>query len=309
MTAMAEARYQLLPNRSLDATDVMVLPVPYEHTVSYRPGTAQAPAAILAATAQLEYYDEDQRWSPFKHMGVTVLPSHEKRPHESEHDFHRRLKQYVASLPSQPLLLALGGEHSITPALIQGRMDAPGTVVLLDAHADLRREFEGTRFSHACPMHHVREAGHEILMAGVRSLLDEEAARIDADPGIHCFMDRELQRSERWQALLDALNALSGSIWLTIDMDVFDPAAVPGVGTPQPGGLSWYQALAIIEACLFNQRVVLRGCDLVELVPESSRVSDMTAAKLSHKLISCWGKSQQLDKRPVQGSQTEVDYH
>ena len=306
---MVEARYQLLPNRSLDDTDVIVVPVPYEQTVSYRSGTGRAPAAILAATAQLEYYDEDQRWSPFKHMGITVLPPFEKRPYESEGGFHRRLEQCAASLPPQPLLLALGGEHSITPALIQGRMDAPGTIVLLDAHADLRREFEGTRFSHACPMHHVREAGHEILMVGVRSLLDEEAARIDADPGLRCFMDRELQRHECWRALLDAINALSGPVWLTIDMDVFNPAAVPGVGTPQPGGLSWYQALTVIEACLFNQRVVLRGCDLVELVPEPSRVSDMIAAKLSHKLISWWGKSQRLDERPEQGSQTEIDYH
>lgn len=306
---MAEARYQLLPNRSLDDTDVIVLPVPYEQTVSYKPGTSRAPAAILTATAQLEYYDEDQRWSPFKHMGITVLPPVEKRLYESERGFHRRLKQCAASLPSQPLLLALGGEHSITPTLIQGRMDSPGTVVLLDAHADLRREFEGTRFSHACPMHHVREAGHEILMVGVRSLLDEEAARIDGDPGIHCFMDRELQRPHRWRALLDAIDALSGPVWLTIDMDVFNPASVPGVGTPQPGGLSWHQALTVIEGCLFNQRLVVRGCDLVELVPEPSCVSDMTAAKLSHKLISWWGKSQRLDERPEQGSQTEIDYH
>ncbi|EAR20588.1 agmatinase [Nitrococcus mobilis] len=305
---MAQARYQLLPNRPLDDTDVIVLPVPYEQTVSYKPGTGRGPEAILAATEQLEYYDEDQRWSPFKHMGITVLPPFNKHSAESEGDFQRRLQQGVAALPGRPLLLALGGEHSITPALIQGRMSASGTAVLLDAHADLRREFDGTRFSHACPMHHVREAGHTILMAGVRSLLDEEAIRIDDDPGIRCFMDRELQRPECWRALLAAIAALSGPVWLTIDMDAFNPAVVPGVGTPQPGGLSWYQVLAIIEACLFNPRVSLCGCDLVELVPEPSCVSDMTAAKLSHKLISWWGKSQRLDERPERGSQTEIDY-
>ncbi|MDN5850253.1 MAG: arginase family protein, partial [Nitrococcus sp.] len=228
--------------------------------------------------------------------------------HEGERDFHRRLQQYTASLPTQPLLLALGGEHSITPDLVQGRMNAPGTVIVLDAHADLRREFEGSRFSHACPMHHLREAGHEILMIGVRSLLDEEAQRIDGDPGLRCFLDRELQRPECWRALLDAIHAVSGPAWLSIDLDVFNPAVVPGVGTPQPGGLSWYQALTLIEACLFNQRLMLRGCDLVELVPEPSYVSVMTAAKLSHKLISWWGKSQRLDKRQEKGSQTEVNY-
>lgn len=306
---MTEARYQRLPNRVLEGTDVVVLPVPYERTVSYKSGTRRAPEAILAATEQLEYYDEDQRWSPFKHMGITVLPPFEKRLDENEADFQRRLGQWAASLSNRPLLLALGGEHSITPALAQGRMDSPGTVVLLDAHADLRREFEGSRFSHACPMHHIREAGHQVLMAGVRSLLDEEAERIDGDPGLRCFMDRELQRPECWRALLEAIAALSGPVWLTIDMDVFNPAAVPGVGTPQPGGLSWYQALSLIETCLLNQRVTLRGCDLVELVPEPSCVSDMTAAKLSHKLISYWGKAERLDERPQRGSQTEIDYH
>lgn len=306
---MVELRYQLLPNRPLEDTDVIVLPVPHEQTVSYRPGTRRAPEAILAATGQLEYYDEDQRWSPFKHMGITVLPPLDKRLSESEVDFQRRLEHCAASLPSRPLLLALGGEHSITPALVRGRMISPGTVVLLDAHADLRREYEGSRYSHACPMHHVREAGHEILMIGVRSMLDEEAKRIDSDPGIRCFQDRELHQPERWSALLDALSTLTGAVWLSIDMDVFDPASVPGVGTPQPGGLSWYRVLAILEACLFNQRVRLRGCDIVELVPEPSCVSDMTAAKLSHKLISWWGRSQRLDERPEQGSQTETDYH
>lgn len=306
---MSELRYQLLPNRPLASADVMVLPVPHETTVSYKPGTHKAPAAILAASGQLEYYEEDLGWSPFKHMGVTVLPPVEKQLAESEAEFHDRLRREAAALPAKPLLMALGGEHSITPALVDARLPEPATVVLLDAHGDLRREYEGTRYSHACPMHHVREAGHRLVMIGIRSLFDEEAERVRTDADIQCFMDRALQRPAGWKVLLDALAALEGPVWLTIDMDAFDPATVPSVGTPQPGGLSWYQALELVEACVLNERVELRGCDIVELIPEPSCVSDMVAAKLSQKIISCWGKRHGFDGRPERGSQAGVSHH
>lgn len=303
-----ERHYQLLPNRRPEEADVLILPVPHETTVSYRTGTRHGPDAILDASTQLEYYEEDGRWSPFLHMGVCVLPSCEKRIYEDDATFHRQLASRVAELPGEALVLGLGGEHSITPSLIAGRMPAPGTVVLLDAHADLRETFEGSRYSHACPMHHVREQGHRIIMAGIRSCYAEEAQRIERDDGIECFTDREIQRGDAWHALLERLRGLSGPVWLTIDMDAFDPGQVAGVGTPQPGGLSWYQGLEIIEAVLLNRSVSLRGADVVELVPESSCVADMHAAKLTQRIISCYGLRQGYPERPPTGSQTEVSY-
>jgi agmatinase len=303
-----ELRYQLVPNRPLPEADVIVLPVPHELTVSYRHGTRNGPEAILEATAQLEYYEEDGRWSPLRHMGICVLPPCEKRLHEDVAGFHQRLAREVSELPARPLLLALGGEHSITPSLVSGRMAEPGTVVLLDAHADLRGTYEGSVHSHACPMHHVREQGHRIVMAGIRSLYEQEAARIEADAAIDCYLDRELQRGGRWDDLIAQLRGLSGPVWLTIDMDAFNPAEVAGVGTPQPGGLSWYQALEIIEVVTLNEAVDLRGADILELVPEPSCVSDMTAAKLTQKIISGWGRRHGYPQRPETGSQTEVSY-
>jgi agmatinase len=157
-------------------------------------------------------------------------------------------------------------------------------------------------------MHHVREQGHRIVMAGIRSLYEQETARIEADAAIDCYLDRELQRGGRWDDLIAQLRALSGPVWLTIDMDAFNPAEVAGVGTPQPGGLSWYQALEIIEAVTLNEAVDLRGADIVELVPEPSCVSDMTAAKLTQKIISGWGRRHGYPQRPETGSQTEVSY-
>ena len=305
---MSELRYQFLPNRPLDRTDVMVLPVPHELTVSYRLGTRNGPEAILAATEQLEYYEEDGHWSPFKHMGVTVLSPTEKRLYEKDEDFHVRLREAVADLPRAPLLLALGGEHSITPPLVGARMPEPGTVVLIDAHADLRRTFEGSENSHACPMYHVREAGHRIVMAGIRSLFEEEAERIAGDDGIDCFRDRSIQRGDGWTRLMETLGGLSGPVYLTIDMDGFNPAEVAGVGTPQPGGLSWYQVLEIVDAVVGNANVDLRGADVVETVPEPNCVTDMLGAKLTQKIISAWGLRNGFRERERTGSQTEVEY-
>ncbi|MBA1148859.1 agmatinase [Ectothiorhodospiraceae bacterium WFHF3C12] len=306
---MTELRFQALPNATEKEADVLILPVPLESTVSYKLGTRSGPEAILAASEQLEYYEEDGGWCPFRHMDVGVLSAMNKRLHEGEGEFHERLRARVAELPAAgSLFLALGGEHSITPAMVRARMPGPGTVVLLDAHADFRRVYEGTEHSHACPMHHVRENGHEIIMIGIRSIFEEEAERIAADPGVHLYRDRSLQRRDVWEQLLAQLRALTGPAYLTIDMDGFDPSLVSGVGTPQPGGLSWFQVLEIVDACMGNEGVDWRGADIVEAIGEPTRVTDMTGAKLAHKIISGWGLRHGYDRRPANGPQTRVDY-
>lgn len=305
---MSELNYQSLPNRELNAADVLVQPIPHELTVSYKSGTRNAPEAILVATDQLEYYDEDGGWSPFKHMGVSVLPPIDKRLYEANADFHTRLTEYAHQLPSKALLLSLGGEHSVTASLVAGRLPEPGTVVHVDAHADLRPHFEGSEFSHAGPMHRIREAGHRIVMVGVRSLLDQEAERVASDDGIRCYMDRALHREAVWQQLIEELASLSGPVYLTVDLDALEPGQAPGVGTPQPGGLSWYQLLGIVETVIGNPNVTITGCDIVEMIPEANCVTDMIAAKLSQKLISCWGLKHGYHQRQADGSQTEIDY-
>ncbi len=303
-----ELQYQLLPNRPLEQADVLIQPLPHELTVSYKSGTRNGPEAILIATDQLEFYEEDGGWSPFKHMGVRVLPAVDKRLYEDNADFHQRLTQYARDLPEDALLLSLGGEHSVTASLVAGRLREPGTVVHVDAHADLRSHFEGSAFSHASPMHQIREAGHGIIMAGVRSLMDAEAERIAADPAIRCYSDRALHDDASWQALLAELSELRGPVYLTVDLDAMQPGQAPGVGTPQPGGLGWYQLLAIVEAVMGNANVRIAGCDIVEMIPEASCVTDMIAAKLSQKMISNWGRCQGFPVRPADGSQAEVDY-
>lgn len=295
-----------LPNAPTESADVLILPVPYEQTVTYKGGTRQGPAAILAASDQLEFYEEDAGWCPTEYLKLAVLPA-VSLDFESEELFHEHLYAHVNNLPADNLLIALGGEHAITPEMVFARMPEGGTVVQIDAHADLRPSYHGSVYNHACPMHRLRERGYGLIQIGIRSLHASEAQRINQDDAITTYFDRSLQHAPTWERMLEQLAALSGPVWLTIDMDGFDPALISGVGTPQPGGLSWYQGVQIIETLMGNQRAVIRGVDILELVPEASRVSDMMGAKLVQKCLSFWGRSQGFHNGPPVGSQVGVE--
>jgi agmatinase len=297
-----------MPNAPVDAAQVLILPVPLERTVSFKPGTALAPAAILNTTDQLEFYEEDGGWSPFKHLTISVLPAYVDNPAVTSATWHDDLTRHVDRLPLDNLFIALGGEHALTPSLVASRMPEPGTVLFLDAHGDLRASYEGSKYSHACPVFRLLEQGHQVVMAGIRSVYEAEMALVAREPRITLFMDRDLRRQEVWQAFLDKVRALRGPLYLSIDMDVFCPSLVPGVGTPQPGGFSWHQMVDTLEVLFSCPQLDLRGVDVVEMVPEPSRVSEMVAAKLLQKIISFWGLARGFKNRPQTGSQMQVEY-
>ena len=307
MVMNPQLEFLSLPNAPIDTADVLLLPVPYERTVTYRSGTARGPEAMLAASGQLEFYEEDLAWCPTEYLRLCVLPSFPVDASLPEARFHQALFDYTRQLPATPLLIALGGEHSITPEMVFARLPDGGTVVQIDAHADLRPSYLGSIYNHACPMYRLRQRGYRLMQIGIRSLHAKEAAMIAVDEGITTHFDRQLRQPGAWSHLLEQLGRLSGPVWLTIDMDGFDPALIAGVGTPQPGGLSWHQGLDILHALTNNPAIDIRGIDLLELVPEPSHVSDMTAAKLVQKCISYWGKAKGFDLRPPAGSQIGTD--
>jgi agmatinase len=299
-------KYLDLPNAPVESADVLILPVPYERTVTYQGGTVGGPTAILNASSQLEFYEEDMGWSPSRHLKSTVLPSLSSDA-ATEAEFHRQLFQRVEKLPRDNLFIALGGEHSITPEMVFSRMPEGGTIVQIDAHADLRPSYHGSVYNHACPMYRLWEKGYSLLQIGIRSLHEQEAQRIEQESRISCYFDRQLLQPDQWQALLDRLASLQGPVWLTIDLDGFDPGLVSGVGTPQPGGLDWHQGVTILQTLLGNQAIEVAGIDIVELVPEANRVSDMLAAKLLQKCISFWGVARGYQHKPEVGSQVGVE--
>jgi len=295
-----------LPNSPITEADVLILPVPYERTVTYNKGTCNGPEAILAASEQLEFYEEDKSWCPTEYMKLSVLPTVIDDNQLGEEDFHLKLYNIVEKLSDEALFIALGGEHSITPEMVFARMQNGGTVVQIDAHADYRPSYHGSIYNHACPMYRIRQKGYELIQIGIRSLHASEATALQLDSGISTYFDRQLQQATYWKNLLNQLEQLRGDVWLTIDMDGFDPSLIAGVGTPQPGGLSWYQGLDIIEGVINNNKINLRGIDIVELVPEPSCVSDMMTAKLVQKCFSYWGKMKGFDKKPKNGSQSGI---
>lgn len=301
-------KFLAMPNAPLAEANVLLLPIPLERTVSFKPGTAEAPRAIIETTDQLEFYEEDAGWSPFKHLKISVLPEFADDKTETDADLHARLAEHVASLPIDNLFIGVGGEHSLTPALVEARMPETGTVLFLDAHGDMRTSYEGSRYSHACPVTRLLAQGHKIVMAGIRSVYESEVELVEKEPHITLFLDWDLRGKGQWESFLQKINSLEGPVYLSIDMDVFNPAVVPGVGTPQPGGFFWYQMIEVLEALFSRKKIDLRGVDVVELVPEPSRVSEMTAAKLLLKIISFWGAANGYQNKPLIGSQMQINY-
>jgi agmatinase len=295
-----------LPNSPIESADVLILPVPYEGTVTYNRGTARGPAAILSASAQLEFYEEDADWCPTEYLKVSVLPP-AVVDIEPEKAFHDSLFDLVDRLPRENLFIALGGEHSVTPEMVFARMPEGGTVVQIDAHADLRPSYHGSIYNHACPMYRLRERGYRLIQIGIRSLNAGEAKLIARDEGITTWFDRPLQRADNWQSMIQQLSTLQGPVWLTVDMDGFDPSLIAGVGTPQPGGLSWHQGLDILQTLMYNPDLDMRGVDMLELVPEPTCVTDMMGAKLVQKCLSFWGRAKGYAQCPAEGSQIGVD--
>jgi len=302
-----ELSFQGLPNADIENADVLIQPICYEETVSNRTGTGSAPEAILEASRQLEYFEEDLAWSPMKYLWPAVLEPLAPELQESTAEYFNRIHHRITDLPADSLYIGLGGEHSVTPDQVCARMNH-GTIIIIDAHADLRESYRGNPYSHACPAWRLHQAGYRLLLIGIRSLFEDEARLIDENPSIGAWTDRDLRHPELWSRLLYTLDSLEGPVWLSIDMDGFDPALVPGVGTPQPGGLNWHQGLDIIEKLIGNAGVDLRGVDILELIPERNQVSQTVAAKLMQKIISRWAHPRIKDFNHPQGAQMQVNY-
>jgi agmatinase len=266
--------------------EAVILPIPYEATTTYGAGTREGPEAILAASRQVELWDEEFNWDPsaaIKLATARPLSPEVSGPQAMLDKIRREVQSWVSQ---GKLVLALGGEHTITTALIQAAQTRyPDlNVVALDAHADLREGYEGSKFSHACVMRRVYEAGRPLTLLGTRSYSQEEYQLLRVAPRLKVFMARDLATPEGFQAALEHLQTIAGPVYLSIDLDALDPAIMPAVGTPEPGGLSYRQVLAVIAT--LAQRGPIIGVDMVELAPiPGQRISEFTAARLLYKAL------------------------
>jgi agmatinase len=265
-----------------DRARAVVLPVPLERTTSYVAGTRNGPREILLASGQMELWDEETS-TPASNLAVFTLPEMELPfgTLEGALDEIRRVAGEV--LDAGKFLIALGGEHSLTIPLVEAVASRhPGLSVLqIDAHADLRDAYMGSRFSHASVMRRVLERAR-CTQVGIRSLSEEEARAVPSLPTT-MFHDVRMREDARWMHRI--VESLGDPVYLTIDCDGFDPAIMPAVGTPEPGGLTWYEALTLVRKVFAARRVV--ACDLVELSPIPGIVApNFLCARLIYKLLT-----------------------
>ncbi|HUS47519.1 MAG TPA: agmatinase [Phycisphaerae bacterium] len=273
-----------LPAELSDPTSAryVVLPVPYEGTVTWGKGAAAGPAAILEASAQIEWFDEELL-AEFHHCGIATAEP--VAPADTPEEQMRRVRAAAEpSLRAGKFLLTLGGEHSVTIALVAAAADCHGdiSVLQLDAHADLREEYAGSKYNHACVMRRVLEVADRIAQVGIRSY-DQRTWRDCPDLVRNFISPKRIAEDPDW--IGKALELLGEKVYVTVDMDAFDPSEAPGVGTPEPGGLHWHQVTSLLRRVCSERQVV--AADVVETRPiPPSNVTEFLAARLAYKIIA-----------------------
>lgn len=274
---------------SYEVAKVVILPIPYEATTTYRKGCEQGPDALLEASQQVETYDEELQQETCATVGIyTHSPIADTRRNPSitaEQMLEATTENISQFIADDKFVIAIGGEHAITTGVVkayQNALQEPFTVVQIDAHGDMRYEYEGSIHNHACVMHRIIEMGLPTLPVGIRSICKEEAELIK-EKQISVVWARNIARDPDW--IEKAIAQISTSkVFITIDVDGIDPSLIPGVGTPEPGGLGWYDTLHFLRRIFETHQVI--GCDVMELAPvDGSVVSEFSVAKLVYKLI------------------------
>jgi agmatinase len=270
-----------------DAAAAVLLPIPYEATTSYGGGTRAGPGAILQASRYIELYDREMDAEVGPALGIHTLPQVElTRAGSTEAMMElREVHDRVLEACGERFLVMLGGEHAISAPAIRSHAAARGeriSVLQFDAHADLRARYEGSPYSHASAMARVLDVA-DVVGVGLRGVSREEVEVARSHDGVHLIWAEEMWRDDTWMDA--ALERLGETVYITFDVDYFDPSLVPATGTPEPGGGDWYRTLTFLRR-VFRERTVV-GCDVVELAPVPGlHAPDFLVAKLVYKLLA-----------------------
>jgi len=281
------------PQSDYATAQIAVLPLPYDSTTSFKSGTRAGPRAILDASWGIDLLDEETGFDPGELGIATLAPVH---PHMAgpEFEIHRITDACQSPLDDGKFLVTIGGEHTVSVGVCRALVDrfGPFSILQIDAHLDLRDSWEDTRWNHACVMRRMAEmltaAGGDgprlLAQVGMRNVSPDEWAYLRQE-GLQPFWAREVvpDRSHAW---IDRVLARLGErVFVTIDLDGFDPSVIPGVGTPEPGGLLWWDAVALFRR-VFRERDVI-ALDVNELRPVPGEpASDIAAARLIAKLLA-----------------------
>lgn len=258
---------------------IVVIPVPYDGTSTYGKGADKGPEAIFQAAENMELYDIETNKEVYKN-GIFIAP--ELTGYSSPEAMVTDVEQTVTkNINTGKFVALIGGEHSVSIGSIRAfaRQYTDLTVLQLDAHSDLRPEYEGSKCNHACAMHEASFTTN-LVQVGIRSM---DTVEIEFLKSENLFTSYDIRTNKYWKE--DVINAIGDKVYITIDLDVFDPSIMPSTGTPEPGGLLWNETLDLLKMVFSNSNVI--GCDIVELAPkEGIHAPDFMAAKLFYKLLS-----------------------
>lgn len=267
-----------------DTARAAIIPVPYDRTSSWKKGADKGPAALINASGTVELFDIETKSEPYRD-GIATLPPVECAgpPEEMSAMVAERIS---AVLAKKQIPVVLGGEHSVSIGAVQAtaKRYPKLSVLQIDAHGDTREEYEGSTHNHACIMARAREVA-EIVQVGIRAVERDEYERMDLDR-VYFAHDIAKARQNRDDAWMDRIvEQLTDHVYLTIDLDAFDPAFIPATGTPEPGGLDWYTVNELIRRVIAKKTIV--AFDVVELLPTpGEHASDFFAAKLVHRILA-----------------------
>lgn len=276
---MSKKNYAGIPEKyaRLDDAQVVLIPVPYDGTSSWQKGADKGPDAFLDASENMELFDIETRSEVYR-KGIYLAPpvTENSSPEKMVEAVQKITKNYI---DQEKFVTIFGGEHSVSIGTIRAFNEAfPDlTVVQLDAHADLRPEYEGSKCNHACALHEASKTTN-LVQVGIRSMDVSELDHMDEN---QVYFGDDLY--ENWTE--DAIGQMTPNVFITIDLDAFDPSIMPSTGTPEPGGLLWQETLDFLKMMFKKKNVV--GFDIVELCPNDvDKSSDFLAAKLYYKMLS-----------------------
>lgn len=263
----------------LATSKITLIPVPYDGTSTWQKGADKGPEAFLEASENMELFDIETNSEVYK-KGVYLADAitENESPEAMTETVHKTVKSYINK---NKFVTLFGGEHSVSIGSIRAFNECYNnlSVLHIDAHADLRKEYEGSSCNHACAVYEANQ-NTNLVQVGIRSMDISETRVMQKDK---VFFAHEMVNDEYWMD--DAVDLLTENVYITFDLDAFDPSIMPSTGTPEPGGLFWYETLEFLKK-VFDQKNVV-GFDIVELCPnEVDKSSDFLAAKLYYKMLS-----------------------
>lgn len=264
---------------NLENASIILIPVPYDGTSTWQKGADQGPQALLEAASNMELYDIETDSEVYRHgIHLTNPVTENASPESMVEAVHQITKKY---LNKSKFVTLIGGEHSISIGSIRAFNEYFNdlTVLHIDAHADLRKEYEGSTCNHACALYEANQTTN-LIQVGIRSMDKSETRVMNRDK---VFFAHEMVEDDYWKETI--IELLGKKVYITFDLDAFDPSIMPSTGTPEPGGLLWYETLDFLKQ-VFQERDVV-GFDIVELCPNAlDKSSDFLAAKLYYKMLS-----------------------